>query len=123
MATENNQHFIPGRVAAADLSALQHRCMLIDSSGEVAQQTSGGGRVDGILQDKPDAQGKSASVVYAGTSKVEAGATVTQGAKVMTDTVGRAVDWTTTNHAFGVALDGGAVGEKIEVLLLPIGID
>lgn len=52
---------------------------------------------------------------------VEAGGTIAQDAYVMPDTQGRAVTFTGTGvKAAGIALDAGALGNFIRVLLIPL---
>jgi hypothetical protein len=123
MAWETPLFILPGVEASGDLSALQYRAMLIDSNGRVAQ-AGAGVAIAGILQDDPDAIGKSASVMVLGVSKAEVGAATTAGGKLMSDGNGRLINWTTGNHAVAIGLQaGGASGEKISVLLLPLGVD
>lgn len=124
MAWENPDHILPGVVAAADLRLLQYRLMYLDSSGDIAQQTTQGDPCVGVLQDAPNIT-ESASVAYAGVTKVEAGAITTAGAKLMSDNVGRAIDWTTGEEAVLFGLEAaGAAGHIISALiLLPGGVD
>ena len=104
--------------AAADLSAEQYTFFDVDTSGEAAQQTSAGGRAIGVLLNNPDAQGKAAEIQIAGVAKVTAGATVTAGDNVQSDTTGRAILAASSDHVLGIALTGGAVNEVIRVLLV-----
>lgn len=103
--------------AAADLSLLQFRFMEL-SSGQVQAVSGAGGNSVGVLQNDPAAQGRAAEVAFGGIVKVEAGATVTQDADVQSDAVGRAIDASTGDRVLGVALDAGAIGELIRVLLV-----
>ena len=117
MAYELPKDHIPGVAAAGDLSAAQFLFMVIDSNGAVAKNTGSGAIVDGVLQDKPDAAGKSASVATNGVSKVVLGATVAAGALVMSDTAGKGITATTGLYAAGRALAGGDADEIVSVLL------
>ena len=121
MAFEANRCIIPGLVAAGDLSSDQFRFMVVDSNGEAVKNTAAGGIVDGVLQDKPDAQGKTASVQDAGVTKVVAGGTVAAGDLVMSDAGAAAIVATATNYYRGRALEGGASGDLISVNLRPHG--
>lgn len=104
--------------AAGDLSALQFRGMVIDSNGRASQQTSAGGRIDGVLQNKPAAIDRSATLVKSGETKFVAGAAITRGADLAVDTSGRVVTAATGNRRVGVAMQAaGAAGDVIEVLL------
>jgi hypothetical protein len=90
MAYEGKLETIPGLTAAGDLSADQFKFVTIGASG-VARNVTNGGYVDGVLQDKPAAAGRAATVANGGVSKTVAGAAVAKGAKVMSDATGRAV--------------------------------
>jgi len=121
MAYNGNLQSVPGLTASADLSAHQFKFMTIGATG-AALNTTSGGAVDGVLQDKPGALGEACEVAYAGVSKVEAGAAVSAGALVMSDAAGLAIAHTTTNHAVGRAITAaGASGELISVLLISYG--
>jgi len=105
--------------AAADLSAAQFKLVTVNSSGNaaVAGATS---LVVGVLQNKPDAAGKAATVAYAGVSKVVAGGSITAGARVTADANGAAVAAASAGDAvLGVALAGAASGDLIPVLINP----
>lgn len=122
MAYEGDLKIIPGLVAAADLSAKQHTAIVIDSNGKAAANTTAGGPVQGVLQDKPDAADKSASVAYSGVTKCVIGAAVAKGDLVQSDTSGRAIPTAATKFFFGTALEGASnAGEIISVLLSPTG--
>lgn len=117
MAYEGNLQIIPGQVASADLSSHQFKFMDIGATG-AALNTSAGAMCDGVLQNKPDALGKAASVAYSGVSKVVAGAAITAGARVMSSAAGKAVTATATNIGLGTALEAAtADGDLIAVLL------
>jgi len=109
MATENNKGSVTWK-ASADLSAAQFRFMETTATARTAQRaaTAGGTvlRVIGVLQDKPAAAGRAASIMNDGISKVVSGGTVTAGSAVTTDSQGRAVNAGATDFVCGVALDG-----------------
>ena len=117
MAYENVTETIPGVVAAADLSAKQHTFVLIDTNGKVAANTVSGGPVVGVLQDKPNADGKAASVGVAGVTKLVAGGTVASGAKVMSHTDGTGILCTAGLFFAGIVLIGADAGEVMTVQL------
>jgi len=59
-------------------------------------------------------------VTVQGTAVVEAGAAIAAGATLKVDASGRAITWVTSGARVGIALQAAsAVGDKIEVLLLP----
>jgi hypothetical protein len=113
---------VPGRMdghhrAAGDLQLLQFRAVLLNSSGLMAQNTVAGGRISGVLQNKPNTN-EAAAVMVTGVTKMVAGAAVAQSALVMSDSVGRAVTATGGNHVIGRAeLAAGGAGEIISVAL------
>jgi hypothetical protein len=113
MAYEHSLQTLSG-VAAADLSALQFCFVLIDINGKIAQNTTRGGHVAGILQNKPTA-GQTAEVAFAGVSRVKLGATVTPDDLIMSTDAGAANVAVGAaapgNFVAGYALEGGASGE------------
>lgn len=108
--------------ASTDLSAKQFFFIETSSSSEAA--LSGAGEVvTGVLQNKPDAAGKSASVRVYGVSKVTAGAAITAGAEVSSDANGKAATSTTGDYIVGIALEAAAAdGDIIAVLITHAGI-
>jgi hypothetical protein len=116
---------LSGLKANADLSSSQFRFVKF-TSGKVAVCSTQGEQAFGVLQDKPAAANRAAAVAaVSGTIvKVEAGAAVSQGADVMTDSSGRAITWLTKNVKMGQALTAAsAAGEVIEIVLLSTGTD
>lgn len=63
---------------------------------------TGGEPILGILQNSP-AQGDSCDVCEVGNTKAVAGAAITRGAQLMTDTSGRLITATSTNQVVGYA--------------------
>lgn len=109
--------------AAADLSALQFRIMKISAARTINKATAATDLFAGVLQDKPAAAGRAATLRVAGISKIECGATVTVGAMLTSDSVGRCIDIASgsgeTDHHIGIALEAGAdAGVFIPVLLM-----
>lgn len=86
-----------------------HQCDLYDG-------TTAGNVAVGVLQNKPQVEDMAATVAIFGVSLVEAGGTVSAGDAVEGDSTGRAISLS-TGVALGLALDGGAEGEIIPVLL------
>jgi hypothetical protein len=122
VAYEGNLDIIPGVVASADLSSHQFKFMLIGATG-AALNTTAGGNCDGVLQNKPDALGKAASVASRGVSKVMAGAAVAAGTFVMSNATGKAVTATATNAIQGKALEAASAdGDLIAVSLDTSGV-
>lgn len=105
--------------AAADLSAQQYRCMTVDSNGRAAVANATA-LVVGILQNEPTALGQAATVAYAGVSKAKAGGSITAGARVTADASGNVIAAATAGDAvIGVALQGAASGDIVQVLVNP----
>lgn len=76
-------------IAAADLSAKQFYAVKIDNTGKAA--LAGAGEMAcGILQNKP-ASGEAATIAVFGTTKAQAGGTVTAGDVVKADAAGKIV--------------------------------
>lgn len=118
MAIEGAFQCIPGAVAAGDLSTTPNRFVAMSSTG--AALAAVGALADGVLLNKPTALNKPAEVAFCGVVKVEAGTTVAAGDFVTSDSVGRAIPAVQTALPVainGTALDGGAVGNLISVLL------
>lgn len=116
MATENNLTSI-SLPAAADLSAAQYKIVQVNSSGQAALANATSMTV-GVLQNKPSAAGRVATVAIHGVSKVVAGGAITAGARVTSDANGNAVAATTAGDAvIGVALTGAASGDVFPIAL------
>lgn len=118
MANENQKVAIT-LPAAADLSSYQGCFVTVDSSSNAALASTGGQMAIGVLDNKPDALGRAATVVVGGVVQCLAGATVAAGAKIMTEvTTCRGITATSGNHVLGIALTGAADGEFFSLLLL-----
>ena len=63
------------------------------------------------------ASGVSLDIVMGGVAEVEAGGSITRGALITSDTVGRAVTATEDNRVIGVALKSASTSDIIPVLL------
>lgn len=77
---------------------------------EVAQCDTAGEAPLGVIQNSGK-EGEALAVVLDGIVLIEFGATVANGAEVMTDASGRAVTATEGNVVAGTVIKGGAVGE------------
>jgi len=105
-------------LAATDLSSSQYYLINVDANGKAAIP-SAGGRVCGVLQNKPEA-GRVAEMQIGGVAKVVAGDATTRGASLSSDSSGRAIDSTAGTFAFGIGLAAAAAaGDIIPVLLQP----
>jgi len=138
MATEINLQTI-SLEASADLSSHANRFLKVSGVNTVTFQATAGGQCIGVSSDVvPSTVGAPVTVIIAGVARVEAGAAVTAGDNVKSDTVGRAITaqaaYTKTDDAGaaedalvgsfvqGVALETAAnAGEFIRVLRLAAG--
>lgn len=119
MATEQDVVDV-GFAAGADISAKQFFCMkLHTTAGQVTVCSGATDLAIGLLQNKPAAAGRAARVAIGGISKGVAGAAISLGAQVGTDTNGRLVAKTTDEDwVIGVALTAStASGDVIDVLM------
>lgn len=120
MATENNLKSVTFE-AAGDLSAKQYCFVAVDAAGQVAAVAVAGAAADGVLQDKPEAQGRAGCVAIDGKTKILLGGTVAAGAEVAADANGAAVTAATGNIILGTCTEGGAVGEIGSMIFQPRG--
>lgn len=104
-------------------ASLQFTFVQINSSGNLIPPSGAGVICDGVIQDDNPNIGMASELGLVGISKVVTGAAVTEGDLVMTDSSGRAVTATSTNHILGRALAGNAstAGVIIPVLLFKGG--
>ncbi len=117
MAFESNKTITLLPVVANVIN--KFRFVTIESGGLVDETTAAADAV-GVSQEESLATASVAIPVMlldGGKIEVEAGATVTSGARVMSDATGRVIDATgATARVLGFALNGGAVGEAITIV-------
>lgn len=123
MATDNTGYPFLTMLAAGDLSA--HAGKIMTKNAVADQIALSGGQdevIAGVLQNKPAAAGRAATVQVAGIAKVKAGGTVAAGDVVAPNATGLAIKFTPTAASvewiLGICMVGGANGEVIEVLIL-----
>lgn len=109
MATENAMKCVT-YPASADLSAAQYRFVTLNTSGQLVV-AGDGARAIGVLQDKPDAQGRAGQVCIGGETKVRFGAAAEEGVALSSDASGDAVTATTGEQVLGIVSHnpGGAL--------------
>ena len=103
---------------STSFAALQFTFVQINSSGQLAVPSGAGVFCDGVIQDDNSSTGLPSEMAYGGVTKVVAGTSLAVGDLVMTDSSGRAVTATGTNHILGRALAPGTLGAPVPVLLL-----
>lgn len=101
-----------GAALAGQLSSGQFLAVKITGARTVGLTSSSVDQAYGILQNKP-ATGQAADVGIMGVSKAVAGAIVTAGNFLMSDTSGRLVPSTGTNARIAQAIEGAAATSTI----------
>lgn len=112
-------------IADADLSANQYRAVVAtaNNGGKGIALAGSNVKILGILQDKPSANGKPATVCVEGPTRAVAGAAFARGDALKTDANGRLI--TAAGEAAGVVVQvvaqaleaAGAAGDIVEVVL------
>ena len=92
--------------------------MKTSTENEYALNTTLGGLVDGVLQNKPDAAGKQASIASCGWPKVEASGVIAIGALVASDAAGKAKVAASGEYVVGRALT--ASGQDTDILTVDL---
>lgn len=114
--------FTFGLKAAADLSAKQYYFMKIDSSGDAAVCTGATDKPCGVLQNKPDAAGKTAEIMAIGISKVSSDADLSKGDLIGTSADGQADAKTpgtdTTEYVVGQVLEDSSAAGGLSTCLI-----
>lgn len=118
MQSRDTRSFVSG----ADLSTHQFKFVKMGTDQKVTLAAANGADVVGILINSPKAD-EVATVVMTGRVMVEAGSTIAVGARVMTDSTGRAKTYSSTpasgatHHEMGLAIDGATVGQMMAIEL------
>lgn len=116
MAVEFGLNHVLSYPASTDLSSYQYRAVTIDSNGQLAVATAAK-NIDGILQDKPAAQGRAGLVQWGGQSKATAGGNFSIGGLLEVGTSGKLVALA-SGTAVAKALEAGSDGKIVSVKLL-----
>ena len=125
MTTQNSSYPDMPFEASGDLSGKQY---YIVAKNAMARQVFVANSVDdyiiGVLQNKPAASGRAATVRVGGTAKVKAGAAIAAGDRVGADANGKAIKLVYANGALasqlGVAITAvTAKDQLVEVLVNP----
>jgi hypothetical protein len=121
MAVASTVHLTTTLEAAGDLSDYRFHFMKNDS-GQVTVAAAVTDPCVGVLQDKPEAEGRAAELVVVGETKIVAGDAIDALVLITTDTSGHAVAVTpgsdTTCYILGRALEAaGATGDIIRAFV------
>lgn len=108
--------------AGADLSTKQYTFVVMASDGQVDPVASSGAAADGVLQNKPSAAGRAASVCIGGVTKIVASGVVTRGDEISSTNAGKAQTASSGHQILGRALETAASdGQLIAMLYEPRG--
>jgi hypothetical protein len=108
---------MPGSLASPNHAGKMYRFVKVTGARTVGLCTSHDDAGIGILQSKPQVVGQAATVAIFGVSQVIAGAQLSAGAKVSSDSEGRAVA-VGDGVTYGILLeDVGGAGQLVPVLL------
>ena len=117
MAFEQALQSITGLVSA-DMTSKQY--YIVKGSTTSVTLCTAGVQPLGVIQDTPAASGRPGNIAIGGISKVVAGAAITAGAYVSSDSAGKAVTAASGDFALGIARTAAtADGDVISVLLMP----
>lgn len=115
MAFSNRGANLPGVVAAADLTAAQHRFVTIDSNGK-AGLTGAAGRIDAVVENNPNTDEPASLMGPGSVAKVEASAAIALGANVSSAANGQARTAVQFDFIAGVCVEAaGASGDLCSV--------
>lgn len=106
-------------IAGADLSNNIYNLVKLGTTEDTIVLAGSDDRVIGVLDNKPKSD-EQASVIISGTAKVKAGGTIAYGDYVVSNASGQAIKRTTESNVVGIALEAGASGDIIEILLMPL---
>ncbi len=123
MATEKDLVIDGSHSAGADLSAVQNKFVKINTSGQIVVMAAITDIPFGILQNKPDAQGKGADVARAGSRvKIQANATLDEGDLIGTSADGQAdpiaAGSDTTVYIVGTCVEGVTNADELATISL-----
>lgn len=117
------EYFAPSPLLYGPGGTGQFLAMVTTGNRQSSVQTTLGGRVDGILQNTPPIN-QPCDICRMGLTKAVAGAAITVAteARLVCDTNGRLITWTTGSNKFICAIaieNAGAAGDEILVLFGP----
>ena len=101
--------------AGADLRTHQFKFVSVDANGAVVL-TDNDAKAQGVLQNAPNT-GEAATIAISGRVKVACGAGVTRGGDIASGANGAGKNAGTASEVLGTALETGANGRIISILL------
>ena len=102
-------------IAGSDLRTHQYKFVSVSADGEI-DLTGDNAKAQGVLMNAPNA-GEAAAVAIGGIVKVACGAAVVRGGDVGSGANGAAKTAVTASEVLGTALETGANGRVISMLL------
>lgn len=120
MSEYGNYHAITHK-AAADLSAQQYHFVRYSAADTVNVASNAADEaMAGVLQNKPDAANRAATVAKMGETKITAGGALTVNDLITTNGSGRAAAAASGDHIMGRVLEtAGADGDVVRMWLMP----
>lgn len=115
MASMENVKIVSLGNAGADLRTHQFKFVSVSADGDI-DLTADDARAQGVLMNAPNT-GEVCEVAINGIVKVKCGAAVTRGGDVASGANGAAKDTDTGSTFLGTALETGASGQVISILL------
>lgn len=133
MAYEIPFNYIGILPANIDMSALQFTAIDVGAasgsgvigagfSGAAAVQPAAGGKIIGVLQNKP-LLGEATNLMKDGVTKIKAGGDFVVGDRLMVTSGGLFIKATTGNHVVATAMEAGSNGAVSTALLMNLGIE
>lgn len=106
--------------AGSDLSTKQYFAVAqATDDGYVDLGSSAGQRCDGILLNKPDAEGAEARVCISGPCRAKVGGNVTPGIELQVDTDGMLIAAAAEDYVVAICREDGVDGDIVDVDAVP----
>jgi hypothetical protein len=107
-------------IAGEDLSSHQYKLVKVSAENTVARQTTAGGNIFGVLNNKPE-NGENATVVVGGATRCFAGGTIAAGNEVSVTASGTATAALSGDYIVGTAISAVASGSNFIMLITQAG--
>lgn len=96
--------------ATVDLSSYQHKAVIAGSADDLCGPAGAAANAIGVLENKPAAAGRAASVTVFGVTKGRSGGTIVAGADIAVDATATFVTAASGDYILGSAKTGVASG-------------